>query len=183
MRRLLYILPVVALVLLSALFALLLSSPRDPNEIPSPLVNRPAPVFELPALLDGGTVGSNDLKGTITVLNIFASWCIPCRVEHPALMRIMRENKNVRLIGLNYKDKPEAAKAFLAELGNPFTHVAVDRDGRTAIDFGVYGVPETFIIDAKGQIRLKHTGPIHPNEYADKIVPAIDRLLREGGGK
>jgi cytochrome c biogenesis protein CcmG/thiol:disulfide interchange protein DsbE len=97
-------------------------------------------------------------------------------------MRLAREKK-VRIIGLNYKDKPEAAKAFLTELGNPFTHVAVDRSGRTAIDFGVYGVPETFIIDAKGQIRLKHTGPIHPNEYADKIVPAIDRLLREGGGK
>jgi cytochrome c biogenesis protein CcmG/thiol:disulfide interchange protein DsbE len=183
MRRLLYILPVVALVLLSALFALLLSSPRDPNKIPSPLVNRPAPAFELPALMDGGTVGSDDLKGTITVLNVFASWCIPCRVEHPALMRIMRENKNVRLIGLNYKDKPEAAKAFLAELGNPYQRIAVDRTGRVAIDFGVYGVPETFLIDARGHIRFKHVGPIHPGDYADKIIPAIRRLMNEGGGK
>jgi len=182
MKRLLYILPVVALVLLSALFALLLSSPRDPSEIPSPLINRPAPPFILPTLSGNGTIGTKDLQGRVSVLNVFASWCVPCRIEHPALMRLAREKK-VRIIGLNYKDKPEAAKAFLAELGNPFTHVAVDRDGRTAIDFGVYGVPETFIIDAKGQIRLKHTGPIHPNDYADKIVPAIDRLLREGGGQ
>mgnify|MGYP002631925596 CR=1 FL=1 len=183
MRRLLYILPVVALVLLSMLFALLLWSPRDPNEIPSPLVNQPAPAFELPALFGDGKVGTADLKGTITVLNVFASWCVPCRIEHPALMRIMREHKKVRLIGLNYKDKPEAAKAFLAEMGNPFQRIAVDRAGRVAIDFGVYGVPETFLIDARGHIRLKHVGPIHPGDYADKIAPAIQRLVDEGGGK
>lgn len=182
MRRLLYILPVALIALLAALFALLLSSPRDPAEIPSPLISRPVPAFELPSLMGEGTVSEADLKGRVTLLNVFASWCVPCRVEHPQLMRIAREG-SAQVIGLNYKDKPADAKQWLADLGNPYAKIAADAKGRAAIDFGVYGVPETFLIDAAGRIRLKHTGPIHPSDYTDKIAPAIAALAKEGGGE
>lgn len=183
MRRLLYILPAAALAGLVAVFFVLLSEEgRDPGAVPSPLVGKPVPSFTLPALADGGTVSDGDLKGAVTLFNVFASWCLPCRVEHPILMRIAAERK-VRVVGLNYKDKPEDATKWLAELGNPFATIASDRQGRVAIDFGVYGVPETFIVDAKGIIRYKHVGPIHPNEYAERIAPLLARLLAEGGGK
>jgi cytochrome c biogenesis protein CcmG/thiol:disulfide interchange protein DsbE len=178
MRRLLFILPAVALVLVGAVFIVLLSSPRDPGEIPSPFIGKPVPAFHLPALDGSGEVSEADLKGRVTVFNVFASWCLPCKVEHPILMRLAREGK-VRVIGLNYKDKPADAKKWLAELGNPFARIGVDEKGRVAIDFGVYGVPETFIVDARGIIRYKHVGPIHPNEYGEKIVPVIERLLRD----
>jgi len=178
MRRLLFILPAAALVLLGAVFIVLLSSPRDPGEIPSPFIGKPVPVFRLPSLDGTGEVSDADLKGRVTVFNVFASWCLPCKVEHPILMRLAREGK-VRVIGLNYKDKPADAKKWLAELGNPFARIGTDAKGRVAIDFGVYGVPETFIVDAKGVIRYKHVGPIHPNEYPEKIVPVIERLLRD----
>jgi cytochrome c biogenesis protein CcmG/thiol:disulfide interchange protein DsbE len=178
MRRLLFILPAAALVLLGAVFIVLLSRPRDPGEIPSPFIGKPVPEFRLPALDSDGQMSDADLKGRVTVFNVFASWCLPCKIEHPILMRMARESK-VRVVGLNYKDKPADAKKWLAELGNPFARIAADEKGRVAIDFGVYGVPETFIIDAKGIIRYKHVGPIHPNEYPEKIVPVIERLLRD----
>ncbi|MGE0650294.1 MAG: DsbE family thiol:disulfide interchange protein [Alphaproteobacteria bacterium] len=178
MRRLLFILPAAALVLLGTVFIVLLSSPRDPGEIPSPFIGKPVPAFNLPALDGNGNVSDADLKGRVTVFNVFASWCLPCKVEHPILMRLAREGK-VRVIGLNYKDKRADAKKWLAELGNPFARIGTDAKGRVAIDFGVYGVPETFIVDAMGVIRYKHVGPIHPNEYPEKIVPVIERLLRD----
>ena len=182
MRRLYYILPVAALVLLAAVFAALLVRPRDPGEVPSPFVGKPAPAFSLPALDGDGMVTDADLRGGVTVFNVFASWCLPCRAEHPILMRLAREGK-VRVIGLNYKDKPDAAKKWLAELGNPFARIARDEKGRAAIDYGVYGVPETFIIDAAGIIRYKHVGPIQAHDFAEKIAPVIERLLREGNAK
>lgn len=178
MRRLLFILPAAALVLLGTVFIVLLSSPRDPGEIPSPFIGKSVPAFRLPVLDGTGEVSDADLKGHVTVFNVFASWCLPCKVEHPILMRLAREGM-VRVIGLNYKDKPADAKKWLAELGNPFARIGVDEKGRVAIDFGVYGVPETFIVDARGIIRYKHVGPIHPNEYGEKIVPVIERLLRD----
>lgn len=183
MRRLLFILPVSALIILGAIFFMLLADKtRDPGAVPSPLVGKPVPAFSLPRLDGNGSVTEADLKGAVTVFNVFASWCLPCRVEHPVLMR-MAADKRLRIVGLNYKDKPEDAKKWLAELGNPFAVVASDRQGRAAIHFGVYGVPETFIIDARGIIRHKHVGPIHASEYPDRIAPVIERLLREGGGK
>jgi cytochrome c biogenesis protein CcmG/thiol:disulfide interchange protein DsbE len=178
MRRLLFILPAVALVLLGAVFVVLLSSPRDPGEIPSPFIGKPVPAFRLPALNGDGEVSDADLRGGVSVFNVFASWCLPCKIEHPILMRMAREDR-VRVIGLNYKDKPSDAKKWLAELGNPFARIGADEKGRVAIDFGVYGVPETFIVDARGIIRYKHVGPIHPGEYTEKIVPVVERLLRE----
>jgi cytochrome c biogenesis protein CcmG/thiol:disulfide interchange protein DsbE len=203
MRRLLFILPAVALVLLGAVFIVLLTNPRDalqawkagsswgavsdvllsprrdPGEILSPFIGKPVPAFRLPVLDGEGEVSDADLRGGVSVFNVFASWCLPCKIEHPILMRMAREGR-VRVIGLNYKDKPADAKKWLAELGNPFARIAADEKGRVAIDFGVYGVPETFIVDAGGIIRYKHVGPIHPGEYADKIVPVVERLLREG---
>jgi cytochrome c biogenesis protein CcmG/thiol:disulfide interchange protein DsbE len=182
MRRLYYILPVAALLLLAAVFAALLVRPRDPGEVPSPFVGKPVPAFSLPTLDGDGMVTDADLRGGVTVFNVFASWCLPCRAEHPILMRLARDGK-ARVIGLNYKDKPDAAKKWLAELGNPFARIARDEKGRTAIDYGVYGVPETFIIDAAGIIRYKHIGPIHANEFEERIAPVIERLLREGAKK
>jgi cytochrome c biogenesis protein CcmG/thiol:disulfide interchange protein DsbE len=163
-----------------AMFAVLLTTQRDPSAIPSPLIDKPAPAFSLPSLDGGPAVTEADFKGSqITVFNVFASWCIPCRIEQPILLRIAREGKGrIRVIGLNYKDKPADARAWLAETGNPFARIAVDEKGRTAIDYGVYGVPETFIIDGAGRIRFKHVGPINPGDYADIIAPLLKRLSK-----
>jgi cytochrome c biogenesis protein CcmG/thiol:disulfide interchange protein DsbE len=179
MRRLIFIIPALLLVGTVAMFAVLLSTPRDVSEVPSPFIENPAPAFRLPALIGGGDVSDADFKSHVTVFNVFASWCLPCKAEHPVLMRIARANK-AQVIGLNYKDKPATAKAWLNELGNPFARIAVDTKGRTAIDFGVYGVPETFIIDRQGRIRYKHVGPIRPEDYTATIAPLITRLAAEG---
>jgi cytochrome c biogenesis protein CcmG/thiol:disulfide interchange protein DsbE len=179
MRRLIFIIPALLLAGTGAMFAVLLWTPRDVSKIPSPFIEKPAPSFRLPALIGGGEVSDADFKSRVTVFNVFASWCLPCKAEHPVLMRIARAGK-AQVIGLNYKDKPAAATAWLKELGNPFTRIAVDAKGRTAIDFGVYGVPETFIIDRQGRIRYKHVGPIQPADYAATIAPLIARLAAEG---
>lgn len=178
MRRLIFIVPVAAIAIMGAIFFALLERDRDPGAVPSPFIGKPVPAFALPSLDGGGQITEANLKGAVTVFNVFASWCLPCRVEHPILMRLAREGK-VRLVGLNYKDKPEDAKRWLAELGNPFSLIASDAQGRAAIDYGVYGVPETFIVDHRGIIRYKHVGPIHANEFPDKIEPVIARLLAE----
>lgn len=177
MRILLYVLPVVLIAALAAIFALLLNTPRNPQELPSALIDDPVPAFELPALTRDGNVTQKDLVNPdgITVLNVFASWCVPCRAEHPVLSGIAR-NPKVRLAGLNYKDKPADARAFLDELGNPFDVIAVDEKGRTAIDFGVTGVPETFIVNGAGRIVFKFTGPMDANTYQSKVAPVIAKL-------
>jgi cytochrome c biogenesis protein CcmG, thiol:disulfide interchange protein DsbE len=112
------------------------------------------------------------LQGEVTVVNVFASWCIPCRDEHPLLVEL-RERTGVRLYGINQKDAPENAAAFLAELGNPYERIGADRDGRVSIDWGVYGVPETFVVDPRGTIVFKHVGPLTPSSLADELLPAI----------
>lgn len=149
-----------------------------PDIIPSPLIDQDAPKFTLPPLpgrADGG-LSSDDLKGDGPVLvNVFASWCIPCRAEHPQLMALARDH-GVRIVGINYKDKPEAANAWLAELGNPFTKIGADGTGRVSIDWGVYGVPETFVVDQHGRIRFKHVGPLMNDDVTDKILPVLRRL-------
>jgi cytochrome c biogenesis protein CcmG/thiol:disulfide interchange protein DsbE len=177
LRRLLFVLPVFVLALLAGVFLFGLDPARDPARVDSPLIDRPVPAFRLPSLMGGPDVTEADLAGKVTVLNVFASWCIPCRAEHPILLRIAKDGK-AQVIGLNYKDAPEDARAWLAELGNPYAKIAADREGRVAIDFGVYGVPETFIIDGDGRIRYKHVGPIMPFQYEERIAPAIERLAR-----
>lgn len=172
MRRLLLLLPLLLLAGLIAVFAF--SIDRDPNLIRSVLIDKPAPEFALPPLagLDVPGFTTADLGGTVTVVNVFASWCVPCRDEHPLLETLVAET-GVRLFGINQKDAPENARAFLAELGNPYAAVGTDTDGRVSIDWGVYGVPETFVVDADGIITFKHIGPITPRSLVEDVIPAV----------
>ena len=173
-RIALAVLPLVALVALIAVFALNIN--RDPSLVQSVLINKPAPAFALPPV-EGLTVPGFDthtLDGQVTVVNVFASWCIPCRDEHPVL-EALKQKTGVALYGINQKDAPDQAAAFLAQLGNPYDAIGADRDGRTSIDWGVYGVPETFIVDPKGVIRFKHTGPLAMDDIDKEIIPAIAR--------
>ncbi|HHY48187.1 MAG TPA: DsbE family thiol:disulfide interchange protein [Alphaproteobacteria bacterium] len=174
MRTLLLLLPLAILVALIAVFALNID--RDPSFVQSVLIDKPAPAFSLPAVagLDVPGFDTAALAGAVTVVNVFASWCIPCRDEHPVLAALKRET-GVRLFGINQKDAPENARAFLAELGNPYDAIGADADGRVSIDWGVYGVPETFIVDAAGIITHKHVGPISERSLRDEILPAIAR--------
>jgi cytochrome c biogenesis protein CcmG, thiol:disulfide interchange protein DsbE len=148
----------------------------NPREVPSPLIGKPAPAFKLARLDDTSqTISKDDMLGRVWMLNVWASWCAPCREEHPLVVDIARRQL-VPVYGLNYKDKPEAAKGWLASLGNPYRATLVDADGRVGIDFGVYGVPETFIIDRQGIVRLKHTGPLTPEVVRERIEPLLKEL-------
>jgi cytochrome c biogenesis protein CcmG, thiol:disulfide interchange protein DsbE len=169
--RLLYLLPVLVFTGLALLFLVRLYS-GDPSKVPSALIGRPAPAFSLPALdglqANGQPVpglSRDDLKGRITIVNVWASWCAPCRQEHPLLMALAKDPA-IRLVGINYKDNPENARRFLGALGNPFAAVGADPNGRAAIDWGVYGVPETFVIGPDGTIRHKQIGPLTPEAVA-----------------
>lgn len=174
MRYVLFGLPLLALIALVAVFAM--SIDRDPNLVRSVLINKPAPAFALEAVPELGVPGfdTDALKGEVTVVNVFASWCIPCRDEHPLLMAL-RDLPDLRLFGINQSDAPENARAFLAELGNPYDAVGADRDRRVSIDWGVYGVPETFVVDANGIITFKFTGPLTPEAVDAELLPAIAR--------
>ena len=150
----------------------------NPREIPSPLIDKPAPPFGLARLDEPGkTFGLADMKGQVWLLNVWASWCVACRTEHPVLVELAKRNI-VPIVGLNYKDKPEEAKAWLANLGDPYSVSVMDRDGRVGIDFGVYGVPETFLIDSSGTIRYKHIGPVTEDVLAKKMLPIIYELQK-----
>lgn len=155
---------------------LLIGLGRNPREVPSPLIDKAAPSFKLTQLHEPTkTLGPDDLRGQVWLLNVWASWCVSCRVEHPLLVELAR-TKTVPIVGLNYKDKPEEGRAWLAQLGNPYTVSVMDRDGRVGIDFGVYGVPETFVIDKNGTIRYKHIGPVTVDSLEKKILPMVRRL-------
>jgi cytochrome c biogenesis protein CcmG, thiol:disulfide interchange protein DsbE len=177
MRRLLYILPLVAFLAVAAWFAVGLT--RDPNRIPSALIDQPMPSFTLPALADMGVPGlaTVDIRGKVALVNVFASWCVPCRSEQPILMRLARE-KGMTLYGIDYKDQATAGAAFLKEFGNPYAAIGVDADGKVGIDWGVYGVPETFVIDRDGRIRHKHVGPITPEALSTTILPLVAQLSK-----
>jgi cytochrome c biogenesis protein CcmG/thiol:disulfide interchange protein DsbE len=174
MRFLLFGLPLLLLVGLVAVFAL--SIDRDPGLVRSALIDKPAPQFTLPEVAELGVPGFDTaaLMGEVTVVNVFASWCIPCRDEHP-LLEALKAETGVRLYGINQNDAPENARAFLAELGNPYDAVGADRDRRASIDWGVYGVPETFVVDANGIITFKHVGPLTAEAVASELIPAIER--------
>jgi cytochrome c biogenesis protein CcmG/thiol:disulfide interchange protein DsbE len=148
----------------------------NPREVPSPLVDKPAPAFSLPMLADPAVrMTAAEMKGQVWVLNVWASWCVPCLAEHPYVTQMAR-TAGVKVIGLNYKDKPQDAAAWLARHGDPYTGIVADRDGRVGIDYGVYGVPETFIIDRDGIIRYKQIGPITPEALRDKLLPLLKKL-------
>ena len=150
----------------------------NPREVPSPLIGRPAPAFTLPLLSDPAkTLSPADLRGQVWLLNVWASWCASCRQEHDILLDLARRGV-APVYGLDYKDQPDAARAWLARLGTPYTAVIVDREGRTGIDYGVYGVPETYVIDKQGIIRHKHTGPLTAQSVKEKILPLIGELQR-----
>jgi cytochrome c biogenesis protein CcmG/thiol:disulfide interchange protein DsbE len=150
----------------------------DPREIPSPLIGKPVPEFSLPPV-KGGTLGlaSADLRGEVSIVNVFASWCVACREEHPVLMGI-KEKGIVPLHGINYKDKPDDARAWLDEMGDPYTRIGADISGRVAIDWGVYGVPETFVIDRNGRIVYKKIGAVTPELLRDTIMPLVVKLQK-----
>jgi len=150
----------------------------NPREVPSPLIGKPAPLFTLPKLGTDAQFSSRELLGQVWLFNVWASWCAPCRIEHP-LFNELAAKRLVPIVGLNYKDTPQAATRWLAELGDPYLLTVVDADGRLGIDFGVYGVPETFVIDKKGVIRHKHIGPVTPEAMKEKIVPLVRQLQAE----
>ncbi len=176
MRFWIAVIPLVLFAALAGVF--LMNIGKDSSVVPSALLDKPAPDFQLPPLpgRDQGLSRADISKGEVSVLNVFASWCIPCRAEHPLIKRLARE-ADVPVYGLNYKEKdPQDGVNWLAELGDPYTAVGMDLSGRTGIDFGVYGVPETFIIDGSGQIRYKHVGPVTNEVLEEVLLPKIAEL-------
>jgi cytochrome c biogenesis protein CcmG/thiol:disulfide interchange protein DsbE len=176
MRR--FLLP---LIVFAALFVfLLIGLHRNPREIPSPLIGKPAPAFQLEQLQEPAkTISQRDMLGQVWLLNVWASWCVSCREEHPVLVEFSKQGV-VPIIGLNYKDARRDGVDWLNNFGNPYRVSAFDKDGRVGIDFGVYGVPETFVIDKKGVIRFKQIGPVTPEVIQSKFLPLIKQLNAEG---
>jgi cytochrome c biogenesis protein CcmG/thiol:disulfide interchange protein DsbE len=170
------------LVIFGALLALLaVGLNRDPRLVPSPLVGKPAPTFQLSELRnDARTLTQEDLKGQVSLLNVWATWCVSCRAEHAVLMDIARRG-DVPIYGLNYKDERRAALRWLDRLGDPYVANAYDPDGRLGIDLGVYGTPETFVLDEAGTIAYKHVGPITPSVWQETLSPLIQQLQQERG--
>lgn len=179
MRRLLYLVPVVAFGLLAlVLFKSLISPP--PSDLPSMLVNKPVPQDTLPALAGSqGFAPADFARGHVTVLNLFASWCVPCRAEAPGLA-VIKGMKDVSLYGIAWKDNTKNAQAFLAQVGNPYQRIDLDTDGRAGIDWGITGVPETFVIDGTGVVRLRYAGPLVGDALTQIVLPAIERARNQG---
>ena len=180
MKRIAFILPLIAFAGLT--LYLVAGLQRDPSRIPSTLINKPIPAFAL-AAIEGRDRGfsSEDLKGQVALVNVFGSWCVGCRIEHPLLMRIAASGE-VPIYGIDWKDKPGAGAEWLARFGDPYQLVGDDSDGRVAIDFGVTGAPETYVIDANGRIRYKHVGPIAETHWRDVLRPMIEELNDEMEG-
>jgi cytochrome c biogenesis protein CcmG, thiol:disulfide interchange protein DsbE len=177
-RRILVLLPVLLFLALAGLFLMQLMSGRDTAEIPSALIGQDAPVTSLPPLegipLPG--LDSRNFAGKVTLVNVWASWCAPCREEHPLLLGLSQDSR-FEVAGLNYKDPPENARRFLGSFGNPYEAIGVDSAGRAAIDWGVYGVPETFLVGKDGKILFKHVGPLTEQAVAQTLLPEIEKAL------
>ncbi|HEV2574347.1 MAG TPA: DsbE family thiol:disulfide interchange protein [Beijerinckiaceae bacterium] len=183
-RRLLALIPLVAFLGLALLFFFRLGA-GDASRIPSALIGKPVPPFSLPAVDGTDRPGFSDAdlrQGRVSIVNIFASWCVPCRDEHPVLSKLAGDQalnaKGVRLIGLNYKDEPANAARFLKELGNPYALIGGDKPGRASIDWGVYGVPETFVVKGDGTIAFKFVGPLSETSLRMVLMPEIEKALR-----
>lgn len=173
-----FLAPLVAFIALAGLLYKGLS--LDPRHVPSPLIDKPAPAFSLPLLQQPDTLMSNaDLKGEVTLLNVWATWCVACRQEHPLLMDLAKQG--VQIYGLNYKDERDAAKRWLQMYGNPYLANAFDAEGRTGINWGVYGTPETFVVDRQGIIRFKHIGPLTNESINRDILPLLKQLQGSDG--
>ena len=164
MKKYFLIVPSVVFFFIVAIFFYLLIIDRKPSEIPSILIKKKVPSFETSSLLEEKNfISLNEFGGEVTVVNFFASWCVPCRAEHSYIKRL--SNEGIKIIGINYKDDPKKAIQWLKELGNPYSNVAIDSNGSIAIDWGVYGIPETFIVNKKNIIQHRHVGPITKKEY------------------
>ncbi|BBI99644.1 thiol:disulfide interchange protein [Ferrigenium kumadai] len=169
-----FILPFIVFVILAAFLYVGLG--LNPREVNSPLIDKPAPAFTLPQLHEPAKLFSPaDMKGKVWLLNVWASWCVSCREEHPVLMELARQNI-VPVYGLDYKDKNEDAELWLKKGGDPYVLSVSDADGRIGIDYGVYGVPETYVIDKQGVIRYKQIGPVTPQNLSEKILPLVAEL-------
>jgi cytochrome c biogenesis protein CcmG/thiol:disulfide interchange protein DsbE len=173
MRKLLSLLPLILFLVLVGYFSLSLR--EGPRDLPSALTDKPAPDFVLPPLGAGEAVSLASLRGQVTVVNFFASWCVPCRLEHPMLMRLAHQDR-ISIIGIVYKDRPQDAEKLLDDAGDPYARVGLDESGRVGIDFGVYGVPETYVIDKEGRIRRRFVGPLSPDDVAKELLPLLHRL-------
>ncbi len=167
--KLRFLLPVLIMAALAAL--LLFGLHNDPREVPSPLIGKPAPAFDLARLDDEGRLGVQDLRGRPLLVNFWASWCAGCQVEHPFLMELSR--RGIEIVGLDYKDTDDAGRAWLARHGNPYRIIAADPEGQAGLDWGVYGVPETFVLDAQGVIVYKHIGPLTEAAWREHIAPLL----------
>jgi cytochrome c biogenesis protein CcmG/thiol:disulfide interchange protein DsbE len=174
-RRLLFAAPLVGLAGGAAGFYAYMALGRDPRGVPSVLVGRAPRAFDLPPLAEGGLRLTNASipRGRPAIVNFFASWCAPCRIEHPQLLRLAREG--IALVGIAYKDKPDDAKRFLGDLGDPFRAIGLDQTGRTAIEWGVYGVPESYFVDPAGIVRWRYAGPITPDVLDAEVRPLLRR--------
>lgn len=177
-RSLIVLLPLLLFVALAAIFLMQLLSGRDITTVPSALIGLDVPETRLPPLEGSNLPGldSATFKGKVTLVNVWASWCGPCRQEHPLLLGLSQDGR-FDVAGMNYKDKPENARRFIGELGNPYAAIGVDETGRTAINWGVYGVPETYVVDRAGKIRYRHVGPLTPDSVSEKLLPEIEKAL------
>ncbi len=176
MPRLIFILPLLLFGAIAVYFAIGLT--KDPRNLPSALIDKTAPEFTLPPLRDGEPgLANTDLGGEVKIVNVFASWCVPCKLEHPVFMRFSQQN-DTPLYGINYKNIKSEAVAWLSQLGDPYQRIGFDLSGRVGIEWGVYGVPETYIIDKEGRIRYRHAGPILPKVMKETILPLITELKK-----
>jgi cytochrome c biogenesis protein CcmG, thiol:disulfide interchange protein DsbE len=175
MKRLAYLLPLVLFLVLAGYFAVSLRPNHDIHELPSAMIEKPAPSFDLAGLGDSKKLALETLKGRPFIINFFASWCVPCRIEHPLLMRLA-EHDHLPLYGIDYKDKPDDGSRLLATFGDPYRQVGMDRDGRVGLDFGVYGVPETYVIDSAGVIRRRFVGPLTAEVVEKDLLPLLKQL-------
>ena len=182
MAKTIFVLPFLVFFGVITYFTIPIVKKSDPKLLPSALVDKDVPENNLPPLFKNKRgFDHEDLVGGETLVNFFSSWCGPCRVEHDILMKISEE-KTVRLFGINYKDQTQAAIRWLSELGDPFERIVADRDGRAAIDWGVYGVPETYLIDKKGKVRYRHVGPLTERVLEEKLMPIIQQLRNNKDG-
>jgi cytochrome c biogenesis protein CcmG/thiol:disulfide interchange protein DsbE len=175
-----FLLPFAAFLALVVLFAFGLNPGRDIHALPSPLIGKPAPLFTLTDVLDSTrTVSNATVRGQVYVLNVWATWCVPCRQEQAALLAIAQQHQ-VPIIGLNWKDDRQRAQRWLTTLGNPYTETAFDDEGRTAIDWGVYGAPETFLVDGQGRVIYKFISPMTQEVWEHEFLPRIAAARRSG---
>ncbi|PPQ26611.1 DsbE family thiol:disulfide interchange protein [Rhodopila globiformis] len=175
MKRIFFILPLVLFFVLVGYFVISLQPGHDTHVLPSAMLEKPAPAFDLPGLDNSGPLTMAGLKGHVVVINFFASWCVPCRIEHPLLLRLAQEN-HLPLYGIAYKDTPANIKRLLDTFGDPYRRIGMDQEGHAGLNFGVYGVPETYVIDANGIIRKRFVGPLTPETVDKELMPLLKQL-------